>query len=307
MSRTPSTVAALALAALCLPLTGALGLSQATATALPAHDLVPAIQRYTKVIHLESDSAMVPIPTSATGIGPGSHLIIDRPDGEFGCTANYVWQDSGGTLYLGAAGHCFLQPSIHEAVNPASVQVWVCVSACTFGGETGFIIQGNMVPLGPYIYARQQDAAGNQVGHDFGMVQIPTSRASLVRTQMPVWSGPSASGYIRADQVLVHYGCGVGVGEAWPTMARAGVAAFGDLQSWYAELAASPGDSGSAVSIASVNTANVVEGTVAGGILTHLSVGVSLPNAPGFVAGTQVPQAIAMVSADAGLTIGVKY
>jgi len=74
-------------------------------------------------------SASEPLPELATGIQPGSQLIITIVDaGTFGCSANFVWRDTSTTLgdfddergnspvfdgdrhplYVGAAGHCFL-------------------------------------------------------------------------------------------------------------------------------------------------------------------------------------------------------
>src|SRR5256712_12645982 len=84
-------------------------------------------------------------PAMAQNIGPGSHLLIEIPGaGTFGCTANFVWA-SGGTRYLGAAGHCFLPEGTTATHGPGTdydasgVQVSVCVSNCSFGGETGFV------------------------------------------------------------------------------------------------------------------------------------------------------------------------
>src|SRR5438093_1029480 len=92
-------------------------------------------------------------PAMAQNIGPGSHLLIDIPgEGTFGCTANFVWA-SGVTRYLGAAGHCFI-PSNAVAThgpganyNASGVVVRVCVSNCSFGGETGFTVTGTLVQL----------------------------------------------------------------------------------------------------------------------------------------------------------------
>ena len=61
-------------------------------------------------------------PAMAQNIGPGSHLIIEIPGaGTFGCTANFVWA-SGGTRYLGAAGHCFLPEGTTATHGPGANQ-----------------------------------------------------------------------------------------------------------------------------------------------------------------------------------------
>src|SRR4029077_1804333 len=93
-------------------------------------------------------------PAMAQNIGPGSHLIIDIPGaGTFGCTANFVWA-AGSVKFLGAAGHCFIPEGTTATHGPgadydaSAVQVSVCVSNCSFGGQTGFVLTGDMVVLG---------------------------------------------------------------------------------------------------------------------------------------------------------------
>ena len=90
---------------------------------VPCVDLTDVEDRTTTV------SPSEPLPEPATGIQPGSAIVIDFEDGgASGCTANFVWRDTntviGGDdevddperhpLYLGSAGHCFL-PEIGRA------------------------------------------------------------------------------------------------------------------------------------------------------------------------------------------------
>ena len=117
-------------------------------------------------------------PAMAQNIGPGSHLIIDIPGaGTFGCTANFVWA-AGSVRFLGAAGHCFIPEGTTATHGPgadfdaSAVRVSVCVSNCSFGGETGFTLTGDLVVLGRVAYARQTAADGD-IGNDFGIVTIP--------------------------------------------------------------------------------------------------------------------------------------
>ena len=90
---------------------------------IPCVDLTDVEDRTTTV------SASEPLPEPATGVQPGSQMIITIDDaGTFGCSANFIWQDTSTTLgdfddergnspvfngdrhplYIGAAGHCFL-------------------------------------------------------------------------------------------------------------------------------------------------------------------------------------------------------
>jgi hypothetical protein len=244
-------------------------------------------------------------PGMASNIGPGSHLLIEIPGaGTFGCTANFIWQGSG-TRYLGAAGHCFVPEGLtatHGAgadFNAAGVKVSVCVSNCSFGGQSGFVVSGTMVVLGSVAYARQTAADGD-VGNDFGIVQIPASLASLVRPSMPVFGGPTSIEDVSLGATLCHYGNGVLVGETFLTMARAGVGGGTNAAYWFADLVAAPGDSGSAVVTCGLNGTDL-QGQGAAGVLTHLGVELGVPQ-HGFVLGTTIGRAIEMAQ-EAGLAI----
>ena len=117
-------------------------------------------------------------PAMAQNIGPGSHLLIDIPnEGTFGCTANFVWV-SGNVRYLGAAGHCFLPASAVATHGPGAnynasgVVVRVCVSDCSFGGETGFTVTGTATAS----LVDQEKVTGRMTGLLLG------SRAAAVST-----------------------------------------------------------------------------------------------------------------------------
>jgi hypothetical protein len=244
-------------------------------------------------------------PGMASNIGPGSHLLIEIPGaGTFGCTANFVWQ-GGGTRYLGAAGHCFVPEGLSAThgegadFNGAGVRVSVCVSNCSFGGQSGFVVTGTMVVLGSVAYARQTAADGD-VGNDFGIVEIPSSLAALVRPSMPVFGGPTSIEDVSLGATLCHYGNGVVVGETFLTMARAGVGGGTNAAYWFADLVAAPGDSGSAVVTCGLSGTDL-QGQGAAGVLTHLGVELGVPQ-HGFVLGTTIGRAIEMAQ-EAGLAI----
>jgi hypothetical protein len=247
-------------------------------------------------------------PAMAQNIGPGSHLLIDIPGaGTFGCTANFVWA-SGGTRYLGAAGHCFLPEGMTATHGPGAdynasgVHVSVCVSNCSFGGETGFVLTGNLVSLGAVAYARQTAADGD-VGNDFGLVTIPASLSSSIRTAMPVFGGPTTIASVALGQPLCHYGNGVVVGETFLTMARVGLGTGSTSNSWMGDLLAAPGDSGSAVVTCGVSGTEL-HGQGAAGVLTHLAVAIGTEH--GVVFGTTTRRAIEM-GREAGLSLALVF
>src|SRR5438093_7701912 len=256
----------------------------------PRIDLTP-MTRLTTVVPL----ALV-TPAMAQNIGPGSRLLIEIPGaGTFGCTANFVWA-SGATQYLGAAGHCFIPEGTTATHGPGAnydasgVQVSVCVSNCSFGGETGFVLTGDLVSLGAVAYARQTASDGD-IGNDFGVVAIPASLGSQIRVAMPVFGGPTTVETVALGQPLCHYGNGVVVGETFLTMARIGVGTGSTPNSWMGDLAAAPGDSGSAV-VTCDTSGTEFHGRGAAGVLTHLAVVIGTEH--GFVFGTTTRRAIEM-------------
>lgn len=271
---------------------------------IPLLDLSDVEDRTTTI------DASEPVPERATGIRPGSQMFIEFEDATFGCTANFVWRDTSGTgprqaeeslhateegivrsengstggdIYIGAAGHCFLPTGKNASDNAQReeesdedtfdlskiVSVRVCKD-CTFGGLTGLsFIEGEVYELGEVVYARQNLPDGSQIGHDFGIVKIPEELHDAVDPSMPQFDGPTGveDGAVPQGETVCQYGAGVANGEVFPTMASRGLSLgdFGDDASWHAEIRASPGDSGSPLEEYETGV-----GTDAGGILTHL-------------------------------------
>lgn len=286
-----SSLVPIALLALSLPAAGALD----AGGAMPGDDEFLPLR------------ASVGAPEPASGIGPGSRLFIsfpEEPGALYVCTANYVWSDASGALYLGAAGHCFLPADKRATHGPGAdydasgVLVRVCVDACSFGGQTGFAIDGETVALGRVAYARQLTGAV-QVGHDFGLVEIPADLAGAVRYTEPVWGGPTGGvREVRVGTAVCLYGNAVGLGEAYPTMARPGVGVSSNAQGrWNAIIPSYQGDSGSAL-LTCENDGGALRGRYASGILTHI--------APPYIAGTTMARAVAMAQ-QAGLAVEPRF
>lgn len=256
---------------------------------------------------------------AAEQIGPGSALVITIPDeGRFGCTANFVWE-SGKKLYLGAAGHCFLPAAMKATHGPGAdydasgVEVRVCVNNCDANFRAMTLV-GELVLLGSVAYARQADATGeDQVGHDFGVVQIPTEFAPHVRRAMPVFGGPTGVDTLETGELGCHFGHGLIVGETFLTKDRVGVGGGSDRDFWLGDFAGAFGDSGSAM-VSCVPEGLGFSGLGAIGILTHLGLsvcpcdvkfkGFNIKAQHGVIFGTTVARAIEMAK-EAGLTLRV--
>jgi hypothetical protein len=244
-------------------------------------------------------------PTEITdgpaNIGPGTLLAIRFGAYTVGCTANFVWSD-GATSYLGTAGHCVI-PGSKDATHgtgalfdASGISAYACVAQCLTADR-------QFVALGPIAYGRRRDGI-NEQGHDFGLITIPSSLASMIRPAMPVWSGPTTESADLLAGPACFYGNGAFFNRTPVTRIRTGALISSGSATWTAALGAASGDSGSGVVLCAPGTGGL-QGTVALGILTH---GVGVPfTSPGVgpvAFGTTVPQAEAMAT-EAGLHIHV--
>lgn len=257
------------------------------------------------------------LPAGPEGIGPGTPLIITIPnDGTYGCSANFVWRQ-GSKLYLGAAGHCFVSATAKAThgegadFDASGVVVDVCVAGCEGNSDTHTLI-GTVVRLGRVAYARQTDPTGTEdVGNDFGVVEIPAEAAHLVRPGLPVWGDFDGVTTLEFGKLACHFGNGLVTGETFVTKARVGVGGGSDEDSWYGDFVAAPGDSGSGI-IGCESTLLGIKGTGAIGVLTHLGVGtgdvaydgINTRVEHGFVLGTTIARAIEMAG-EAGLNLSL--
>jgi hypothetical protein len=220
---------------------------------------------------------LTPTPAPAAGLGPGTYIVVrDVPGGVVFhvCTANFVWLDADAVAYLGTAGHCY---------DHAGQFGQACIADCTFGGQTGQVLQGQMVTLGPLVYRRVGDP-----GNDFALVRVREEHLGLLRAEMPVWGGPTAtacpSGPLQGadSRPVVWYGNAQVLGETFLTRARPGTlaCASGDDRCWDFLDAVFRGcfafagpvrvmDSGSAVNLGQAREDGALHGREALGILTH--------------------------------------
>jgi hypothetical protein len=197
------------------------------------------------------------VPDACLGtISPGARIDTDKGR----CTANFVFEDENGVVYLGSAGHC------HGELGSS-------VSIPTVGGigDVVFIVDKGM-------------------GHDFALIRLHDHVLEHVNPAMCHWGGPTTDeGSADHYEVLQHYGFGLGYGANQLTRAREGVA-WGENDVRFAYVATTMGgDSGAAVRH---------ENGAAIGIHTHSigAAGVGLP--AGFGYGTVLEHAITLAEAD---------
>lgn len=234
------------------------------------------------------------LPPGATGIGPGTHLLVEIEGSTFGCTAGWIWREAS-AYYLSAAGHCFLPEGGIATHGPGATgdrasRVQACVADCQFGGQAGFLLTGTLVDLGPVVYARQIHGE-RETGNDFGLVRIPDALVAQMRPGLPVWGAPSLARNIVAGDVVCFFGAGAVVGETSATMARRGVGLLTlNDGSWRIVAPSAVGDSGAALATCTPDGRAIA----AAGVITHL--------AGGMIAGTTMARSAEMAR-EAGLHV----
>ena len=189
-----------------------------------------------------------PLP-GEVGIRPGSWMI-----GPAGCTMNFVFRKSDGTLAIGTAGHCVDKVGQH-----------VTLLTLAPGTENPVLVDIGTVKA----------FHDNGIGDDFALVSIRPQLYSWVSPTAAVVGGPCGNYGGSSAQGVFHYGHGLAIGTGGTPRAGAALTWRRDAFGWAG--ASIFGDSGSAVRVTNFQAA---------GDLTHLVVDSRW--LPSFVAGTRV-------------------
>jgi hypothetical protein len=201
------------------------------------------------------DGADVPASALAfTGIRPGSWMVSPAI-----CTTNFVFGSapgsSGGSTYIGTAGHC---TDVGDEVTVVAAP-------------------GVLMNIGTTV-----KSVDGGIGDDFALIEIRDEMVQHVTPSTAYYGGPTSTGDPQFGDLVAHAGHGLGVGTGGTPRAGlvvyrgAGDTSRSDAFAW--DGVAAPGDSGSFV----VD----VDGFTAAGNLTHLVVGG--PYVPGVIAGTSI-------------------
>jgi hypothetical protein len=190
-----------------------------------------------------------PLP-GAVGIRPGSWMVGPR-----GCTMSFVFA-MGGSLAIGTAGHCV------DAVGQHVVLLTVAP------GTSNPVL----VDLGPVIVRHE-----GGLGDDFALVSINPLLFPWVSATAAVIGGPCGEYLGAGNEVLMHYGHGLGIGAGGTPRAGLALTWSADWFGWAGT--ALVGDSGSPVR---------ASGLEAAGVLTHAV----LDWLPSAVAGTRISKVL---------------
>lgn len=152
------------------------------------------------------------------GVRPGG--LAEVPAGQ--CSFNFMFKGSDNRTYMGTAGHCVL--------DAPGEKVWT--------GDDGPVAKVDGSTIGTFAYAVLNDL------RDFSLIRLKEGVAAS--PEMCNFGGPTGLAQDSALPVILHHvGHGIGVGTI---PARTGLAtSMTDPDLVAAVLAATPGDSGSAV------------------------------------------------------------
>jgi hypothetical protein len=194
-------------------------------------------------------------PADTAAITPG---VQTNTAGSGQCTANFVFTDAAGNVYLGQAAHC---ASTGEATDTdgclaASLPLGTRV---TFNRGGSLLSAGEQVGAGTLVYsswvtmqARDETDADTCAYNDFGLVKVDAADVSKVNPTIPFWGGPTGvntGGTVAGDRVYSFGNSGIraGIEELSP---KTGVSLGADGGGWthpvYTVTPGVPGDSGSA-------------------------------------------------------------
>jgi hypothetical protein len=205
-------------------------------------------------------------PADTAAITPGVQTYTEGAQ----CTANFVFTDAAGTVYIGQAAHC--------AGTGAATDTDGCDSGSlplgtrvTFNRGGSLASDGEQVGAGTIVYSswltmqqRNESDANTCAYNDLALIKIDAADVSKVNPSIPFWGGPvglNTTGTAAGDNVYSYGNSSLrgGVEELSP---KQGTSLGTDSDGWnhpvYTVTPGIPGDSGSAFLDADGNALGVL-------------------------------------------------
>jgi len=220
-----------------------------------------------------ADGAPTWAPEATAKIKPGVQMITNGAQ----CTANFVFKDGAGRVYVGYAAHCAATGSSSDTngCNTKSLPLGTPVQFATGGN---LFSGGSVVGTGKLAYsswrtmqARKTKDFARCSYNDFALVRVDKASLSRVNPTVPVWGGPStiASTPLKAGNAIYTVGnssmrSGSPVAKTGSVLRVVGGGLAYDIKTGSPGI---PGDSGSGFMDARGRAA---------GVLSTLSIGISL-------------------------------
>ena len=219
-------------------------------------------------------SASAWAPAGSATIHPGVMTLTGAKSflgGAAQCTANFVYTDASGAVYLGQAAHCSSTGSDTET-NGCSTHS-LALGTPIYSGElvNGVIENGTLIGTLAYnswiaMQGKKESDPNTCAFNDLALIKIASSEVANVNPTVPFWGGPDglASAVSGTGSQVFSYGNSVLRGGVSVLSPKTG-ASLGDLEEsggWSEEVYTAtpgiPGDSGSAYMDASGNALGVL-------------------------------------------------
>ena len=202
-----------------------------------------------------ADAAPSWAPADTAPIHPGTMMYTDGAQ----CTANFVYTDASGNVYVGYAAHCAGKGEATDT-NGCEQDSVPLGTKVTFTNDGNLASEGTTVGTGTLAYSSW--ITENQIGttdantcayNDLALVKVDSGSVSKVNPSVPFWGGPTGidtDGTKAGDRVWT-YGNSSLRGGAAPLSPHTGIS-LGDQAAdggWshplYTVTPGIPGDSGS--------------------------------------------------------------
>jgi hypothetical protein len=148
-------------------------------------------------------------PAASAQIHPGTMMYTDGAQ----CTANFVYTDSAGTVYVGYAAHCAGTGGQTDTngCNTGSVPLGTVVD---FTNDGNLASEGTIVGHGKLVYSSwiTEHALGTTDANtcaynDLALVKVDAGDAAKVNPSVPFWGGPTGidtDGTAAGDRVYTY-------------------------------------------------------------------------------------------------------
>lgn len=194
-------------------------------------------------------------PAADAAITPG---VQTNTAGSGQCTANFVYTDSAGNVYLGQAAHCSGTGEATDT-NGCSAGTLPLGTRVTFNRNGSLVSAGDEVGAGTLAYSswntmqqRGETDENTCAYNDLALVKIDAADVAKVNPSIPFWGGPTGvntDGTAAGDRVYSFGNSGIrfGVEQLSP---KTGLSLGTEGEGWshpvYTVTPGVPGDSGSA-------------------------------------------------------------
>lgn len=192
-------------------------------------------------------------PAAKATITPGVMMYTKGAQ----CTANFVFKDKTGRVYVGYAAHC---AGLGEATDTdgCKAKSLALGTKVRFASDGSVADEGTTVGRGRLVYSswramhRLKTTASNKCAYnDFALVRVNKKFDKFVNPSVPFWGGPvglARKGTAAGDKVY-SYGNSSVRGGASPLRPKSGASLGDDSNHWsrtvYTVTPGIPGDSGS--------------------------------------------------------------